>query len=748
MPRFNDVSGFFGELKRRNVVRVAAVYAAVGFVVIEVVLAVFPALLFPEWLARAVVVLVLLGFPIALVIAWAFELTPQGVRRTDQEAVAGELAPGAHPSEPYSATASSSAGWFDVPTALLVAGFLVLGGAIWWFAGRSDGFAGPGSAAGTEPSATAAAAPTLHLSIALPEGDSIPLDGRGSAVAISPDGEQIAYVAVRRDTSRLYLRPLATSTAVEMPGTEGAQAPFFSPDGRWIGFYADGAVHKVAVEGGTPVRIVDFLFRGGSWGPGDRLFFGTLQPGGYRGISTVRASGGVTEPVTKVAGFVLDGPEQAHLRPSVLPGGDAILFTSWNAPGDMRVVLHELESGRSRVVLERGSRPRYLAGHLVYGWGGAILAVPFDAETGELRGDPVPILDGVATGSRGNAHFDVSTTGTLVRVSGTERERSLTFAWVDLEGRVQELPFEPGTYLGPRLAPDGRRFLASRHEGGHAIWLYDVDRGAARRLTEPRPQEFWPIWSPDGRSALHNSNRYGGPALDVYRRTLDGSRPMERLTEGPGNKQPRTWTSGGDTLIFTSGEGGVGDDDGETLFDIWLLPLSPAGPPVPWLRTPAQESHPVMSPDGRWIAYASDASGRAEVYVRRFPGPGGEVQVSTAGGREPVWSPEGDRIYYRDTSGDSLWVVPFETARNSSGGPPAPRPGRAELLLTGRFLGAASFAGRNYDIAPDGRRFLMILEAEDDEAAWMERTRIDVIVNWLPEMRRRTMSDESGPGDP
>lgn len=755
-------SRFLRELKRRNVVRVAAVYAAVGFMLIEVVQAVFPALLLPEWTGRAVVVLVLLGFPITLVVAWAFELTPEGIRRTEDAAA-----------EPPGAAAESTAGagrtaagpdaavvegqsWIPLSVALVVAGMLVVGGAVWWFTdadGASPGDGPPlrrgagGSGGSTAFDGTDGGPPLVHLAVALPEGDSL-VSGPGSSVAVSPDGRRLAYAAVRRDTSRLYLRPLDAAEAEPIPGTEGARAPFFSPDGAWVAFFADGELRKVSLEGGAPLRVADHPWPGGSWGPDDTLTVGRLGAGGHRGLSRVSADGGTPRPVTDAGGFLRDRPEQAHIWPHVLPGRRKILYTSWNLPGDMRVALHDLDTGESSWLLDPGAVPRYVGdGRLVYWWDGGLLAVAFDPEKGEVSSSPVPVLDGVAPAGGGAAHFDVSRTGTLVRVRGGMGRAPWRLAWVDASGEADPLPYEPRPYMAPRVAPDGRRFVAGGVEDGASIWLFDPERGASRRLTEPGLQEFWPIWSPDGRDILHNSNRHGGPTLDIYRRGLDGGTPPGRLTDGPGVKQPRSWTPGGDTLVFTLARERAGEDPEEDSgFDIWILPLRPESRPEPWLRTSAHESHPVVSPDGRWIAYASDISGRAEVYVRRFPGPGGEEQVSTAGGWEPVWAPGGDRLYYRSMNGDSLWAVSFRAEESPAGGTgPLPRSGRPELLFTGAFNNAAGFAGRNYDLAPDGERFLMILEGTEERGSWIERTRIDVILNWLPEMERR-MAAASGAG--
>lgn len=712
---------FLRELKRRRVVQAATVYAGVGFVVLQAADIIFPMLLLPAWLSRAVLALVLLGFPIALVLAWAFQMTPEGLERVEEGTAdaAGRERAGAP-----AATPAREGAWLSLPSALTVGALVLVGVGLGWFigGGSSPGDAGarPGVELRGREGGDAPRAPLMHVSVTLPPGDSL-VPGPGPSVAIAPDGSRLVYAARRNDATRLYLRSLDQVEAQPIRGTEGASAPFFSPDGEWLGFYADRGIRKVPVAGGPAAEVSEFGVRGASWGEGDTLIVAHSGTGN-QGLWRVPPAGGEREQLTSTAGFDLEQPEQGHYWPQVLPGGRGVLYTSWNLPGSMRVAVVDLRSGEKRVLIEPGGQARYVpTGHLVYAWDGSLLAAPFDLEELRVTGPSVPVVEDIAMDSRAAAHFAVSRSGTLVRVPGDVPEGGQRLVWAYLDGRVEELPFGRASYVGVRTSPDGSRIVADHAEDRVRVWLFDPARATAQRLTEEKATEFWPIWSPDGESVVHNSNRYGGHALNLYRRVVDGSRPPERLTRSDYNQQPQSWTPDGSTLIYTEGHPQTG-------WDILALDVDGEREPRPVVKTPDRELHPSLSPDGRWLAYVSDRSGRYEVYLQRYPGPGGTIQVSPTGGVEPLWGPDGNRLYYRDVSGDTIRGVAFE-------GTAEPRLGTPEVLITGQYLSYFA-AGRRYDLGPGGQRFLLIQERDDSEDRWFEPTRIDITLNWFGELQR------------
>jgi serine/threonine-protein kinase len=563
------------------------------------------------------------------------------------------------------------------------------------------------------PRPTARAA--TRLVITLPPTDHLAL-GFTPVLAMSPDGARLVYVANRGGSRQLYVRPLDRFEATPIPGTEGAETPFFSPDGQSVGFFADGKLKRVSLSGGAPFTLCSASAnRGGSWGPDDTIVFTPYNL--FSGLFRVSAGGGTPKRLT-----VPDPKkgELSHRWPQILPGGKAVLTTIWTSStfGAAQIDVLSLETGERRTLVEGGVYGRYVpSGHLVYARAGGLLAVPFDLKRLEVTGPPLPIVEGVAmTAITGAAEFGASADGSLAYVPGAEMGTERTLAWVDRKGAAQPLPAHPGGYWGPRLSPDGQRVAVAIVGPNPGLWLCELARGALlTRLIETRAGISYPIWTPDGKR-LTFSNLLGAET-NLYTMSADGSGGPERLTTSENYQSPGSWSRDGQVLAFTEADPTTGSD-------IWVQNLKGEHKPQPFLQTPANESGGMFSPDGRWLAYQSDESARWEVYVRPFPGSGAKVQISTEGGVEPVWARNGRELFYRN--GDKMMVAAVETK-------PVFTAAKPRLLFEGHYEASPESLPANYDVSPDGQRFLMIKASEQEQAS----TQINVVQNWFEELKRR-----------
>jgi serine/threonine-protein kinase len=559
--------------------------------------------------------------------------------------------------------------------------------------------------------------------INLPQGESIASTAYGSAaaagsvVALSPDGTRLAYVVRRGNTNHLCHRSLEKFEAEMIPGTEDAYAPFFSPDGNWIGFCAEGKLKKVSLLGGAPQTICEAQLTGdGCWLEDDTIVFADGQK---YGLWQVTASGGEPKQLTTPLRFQKEKREHSHLYPHILPQVKGVLFTIFN-PGQNLIATFSFETGQCRTLIERGSCAHYVqTGHLIYSLAGDLIAVPFDLKAMKVTGPPLPVVEGVMLGWYGTAHFSVSRNGSLVYIPGSAAPAANDrLVRIDRTGKVEALPFPLGDYQSPRISPDGESLLVveTETEPKPHLWVFDLARGSKRRFTDERGDTYWGIWSPDGKQIVFNSS-LGGATMDLYSRPADGSAQEKCLTANQLHLLPKSWADDGKTLIITKAV------DPNTGFDIEMLPYEAVGTPQPLINTRFDEFHPVISPSGRWLAYSSDESGRAEIYIKPYPGPGGAIPVTTDGGREPVWDPSEKELYYRDDNGDKLFKVSILTE-------PAVQVGSPELLFEGRFFGSSNW-GRNYDISPQGDFFILIEEGEMQSAA-----QINVVLNWFEELKR------------
>ena len=547
--------------------------------------------------------------------------------------------------------------------------------------------------------------PLMRLNLAFPPEES-PVFAEAPVLELSPDGTRLVYVGGRPEGQRgLYVRPLDRLEATAIPGTEGALNPFFSPDGEWVGFGAEGKLKKVSLSGGQPMTLCEApILRGASWGADGTILF---SPVGTASLLRVSDKGGEPKPLTTLNP---EKGEATHRWPDILPGGKTALFTIHGMSGDYesaRIGAVSLETGERRIVFEGGTHARYLpTGHILYVRGSSLFAVPFDAKRLEVTGSPVPVLDGVAAfAPAGFANYAVSRTGSLVYAPRDPRAWEEELVWLDRKGSTRLLTELRRSYGTPRFSPDGRRLAVASGETNSDIWIYDLTRDAWEQLTSGGIN-FGPVWSPDGKRMAFSSNRNG--PFNVFLMPTDRSASPEQITKGNTWTQALSWSPDGRTLV-------VGDQPRGSL-DLSELRLDGERTLRPLFATPALESAARLSSDGRWMAYHSDEAGRLEVYVARYPGAGARSQVSTKGGSDPVWSPDGRELFFQ--SGNKLMSTAIQTT-------PELRAGVPRALFEGPFEG--------FDLAPDGQRFVLVRSAYPN----LPPKPLVVVLGWLDDLARR-----------
>ena len=547
-----------------------------------------------------------------------------------------------------------------------------------------------------------------------------------TAIALSPDGRRLAFVAREGDRQRLYVRRLDGDEARPLPGTEGADNPFFAPDGRALGFWSGGAIRRVALDGGPPIEVCPSDRLGGAaWVAPDEIVFATMEGG----LMRVAPGAGRPEILTR-----LSPGEVSHRLPHAAPGG-AVLFTVFESGFDKRrgrVEVLDRATGRRHPVAENAADARYVhTGHVVFARRGSLVAVPFDHATLQPRGSEVGMVDGVMQSlnvpyvdvETGAAQFDVADDGTLVYVpGGIAPDVVRRLVRVDRSGRVEPLgaPAKAG-YAVLQLSPDDRRIAVTAREGlTWSLWVYDLERGTMTRpAPSPEGAMLWPRWQPDGgRLAFSWSRR---DVTDIHVVGADGSGAPEAITRTRTMKSPSDWAPDGHAILYA--EGG----------DIGLLARDASGwTSRPLLATPASEESASVSPDGRWVAYASNETGREEVYLQRFPELGAKVQVSTDGGYSPVWSRDGRELFYARArqgayTGD-LWVVAV-----GAGAPPRLGAPHELFSLEERRLWISSLVS-GFGVARDGRFFFpQTLESPPST----EPRQLHLVQGWSFELHRR-----------
>ena len=534
----------------------------------------------------------------------------------------------------------------------------------------------------------------------------------GADMILSPDGTRLVYVS----QGRLFTRRLDQPNATELAGTQGAYAPFFSPDGQWVAFFSPGKLQKISVEGGSATTVCNAgTGVGGSWGEDGNIIAALNN---RVGLSRIPSAGGPPTHVTELA----DG-EGTHRWPEILPGGKAVLFTANTAANGFNVANIEVMSfadHSSKTVVRGGTFGRYLpSGYLIYVNQGTLFAVPFDLDRLEVHGTPAPVLDQVGYNlTSGTAQFDFSQTGTMIYRSGDAGGGLLTVQWLDAAGKAQPLLTKPGVYVRPILSPDGNRLAIG---GTGDIWVYEWRRDTMTRLTFGPATSNYPIWSPDGQYILYRG--LGG----IFWTRSDGAGKPRQLTQSKNTQYPWSFAPDGKRLAFE-------EVTTETGYDLWTVPLENdasglrAGKPEPYLQTPFDERHDSFSPDGQWLAYASNESGAYQVYVRAFPDKGGKWQISNSGGVNPVWSRNGHELFYRTE--DAQIMVASYTVKGDSFVADKPRVWSEKRIAN---IGINA----NYDLAPDGKRIVALMPVDTAEGQ-RAQSHVTFLLNFFDEVRRRT----------
>jgi len=532
-----------------------------------------------------------------------------------------------------------------------------------------------------------------------------------TVLAVSPDGRQFVYTTPKG----LYMRSVDELTARVIAGTEGNTAtPFFSPDGQWIGYYSatDGKLKKISVNGGAPVVLCDAVnLQGAWWNEDETIIYSEVT----RNIMRISANGGTPESIVKGKSFNLSDPQ-------ILPDGKSVLYTSWLSSTQRKIMVQSLKSGDTKELFS-GSDARYLpTGHIIFksADNNILSAISFNLEKLEVRGGPVSVLEGIF-------QYAISESGTLAYTPETAVGAAVgrTLVWLNREGKEESLSAPPMEYLHLGISSDGKRVALQVASPSHNIWIWDVAREAMTRLTLDEGNDNTdPLWTPDGKRIVYTSSSESVFSGDIYWKAADGTGDAEKLAaSSPGRGlYPRSWSGDGKTMV------------------IWDLTLSPPQADIgmlsmegdharkPLLQEKHYEAGPKISPDGQWMEYSSNRSGKSEVYVRPFPDVNkGQWQVSTSGGDTPLWSPDGRELFYR--SGDAAMGVPVDTG-------PVFKPGKPTVLFRGKFH--QPVLGQTYwDISPDGKRFLTLKDAASTPSAAAGPRKINIVLNWLEELKQR-----------
>ena len=562
-------------------------------------------------------------------------------------------------------------------------------------------------------SAAPTVASVIRTSIVLPVGQRLTSDAADYPMAVSRDGNRIAYVAEEESGTQLYVRELSALGPKAIAGTSGARHPFFSPDGQWVAFFADGALQRASVAGGAPLRICNIsgTSMGGSWGPDNTIVFGSRGTG----LHKVSAAGGVPQP--------LNGGDSGTW-PEILPDNKTVLFSTGSIiatiplnGGKARVLARTNDSSsEGPAVLGTGYvlQARFVSsGYLVYGQSpGVVRAVPFDLASLSLKGPPVSMIDSVERASGGGAiYFASSDTGLLLYAPTGQRHE---IVWVDRNGAETPVSTNRAAFRVPRLSPDGKSIAVAVSDETRRsdIWIYDAEGGAKRRLTT-EAHNLAPVWTPDGTRLTFSSD------ANVVEMLATGSGTKEILLARVGYRYPCSWSPDGKDLLFQEEE--------PAGYSLWRFSRNSGNASPTLLVRPTAGECGILSPNGKWVAYASNESGRVEIYIETYPNLTEKIAISTDGGTCPVWSHDGRELFYRQ--GDAVMAVSVDAGAGL-------RPGKPRRLFAGPYRGESQEPA--FDVSPDGRRFLMI---KSDDAATLRQ--INVVQNWVEELKQRVSPNQN-----
>jgi Tol biopolymer transport system component len=562
-------------------------------------------------------------------------------------------------------------------------------------------------------------APIVRFDVTPPPDAPLSVGPTGLNLVISPDGKRIVYHAHRAGVSILDARGLDTGEWVTLPQTQGATYPAFSPDSSQLAFFKTGKLYRLSIGSGAVTALADVPDGTGiSWGAGDAIVY--TRPGAQGGLFRTAAGGGV--PI-RIAAPDIKAGEQDFMAPELLPDGDAVVFVVRRASGAssrFSIAARAIASGEQKIIVENGVFPRYVrGGYLLYVQGSVLTGSRFDPASLAVVGPAIPLLNGTIT-KGATANLGISSDGVLTYIPGSTVTYISRFIWLSRDGKALG-PASPDNLeypRYPRISPDGRRFTATvgPAQEGH-VWIYDV-AGAARpyKLTFNAHNVF-PTWSPDGSRIAFSSTR-DGPTRNLFALASDGS-VVEPTGLVASDKDKSNFDWSRDNVLLYQAPGDA------TRADLLTQPAAADGKTSLWLQTPFAEGSPVFSRDGKWVAYVSDLTGGDEVWVRPFPGPGSPVRVSSAGGHDPVWSPNGKELFYQE--GSKLMVAAVLSTSPMQLQTPT-------MLFDGGFVPWEQNAPRTFDVSADGR-FLMV------EPSPRESQRFNVVLNWVEELKRLIPAD-------
>ncbi len=680
---------FLAELKRRKVFQTAAVYAVVAWLLIQIADVLMPTFGAPEWVMPVFSTFVILGFPLAIILSWAYDITPDGVQSSANVEASDHKKP---------ATASTINQILLTLVTLAVV-FLAV-----------DRFLLDDSS--TPRSSSPLLSKPAHLLIKLPPDTYLAVDTDHPALALSPDGSTLVAVAYQDGVRYLFVRELDKNEFRRIDGTQNAASPFFSPDGKWIAFFISGfGLTKATVDGGAAIPIRPAtgtdVNRGATWSRDGEIIIAGSVNGGLEAFSAdpaVTASRKLTDPLAPYA------------WPSNLPDASDFLFTDRSGSDQSGPSIGKLSGANSAIetLINNGTFARYSpTGHILYAREGRLYALAFDGSKIVESGAETRLVANLVTSENGAAQFAISADGTLAYISGKQRYSDRQLVWVDPSGNTEILFDHPNAISNPRFSADGSRLaLTILTNSNLDVWVLDVRRGSLARWTTDPGEDFGPVWGPDGLIAY--SSEYGDDGLDgpgLAWQQGSGGTP-ERLSNSPGAGNwefPASWSPDGRYLVYQRTRNH--SQNNAILFDAETRESSN------YLDTPFSENGLRISPDGKWLAYSADDTGRVEIYVRSFPVAGDAIQISVGGGDEPVWSSLGDTIFYR--SGLRMMAVKLNPD-------PTENPGQPQALFEGTYDTIKIGADKaNYDVSPVDGRFVMIRRKNVELP-----TEIHVVLNW------------------